>query len=173
MLSFGLLIGIVFSFIFTIAVKSTSDASFCVRCHTMKPVVASYYDDLHGGKNKTGVRASCTDCHLPHDNLVNYLFQKGRTGIHDVYAEIFKDKSKINWEERLDHREEYTYDSGCLKCHSELEEATLTNKKSFLAHKHYFSKTITSQCTTCHPHVGHKNIKSHFNKTKSGGLNEV
>jgi cytochrome c-type protein NapC len=143
-------------------ITATSDAKFCVNCHSMKPFEASHNADVHGGKNAHGVRATCARCHLPHDSSFNYLYTKARTGLHDLWVETFADVENIDWESKRSYREEYTYDSGCLTCHTNLEEATLATNKAFVAHRDYFLGVTTDKCTTCHEHVGHANLSEYI-----------
>ncbi len=137
---------------------ATSNAQFCVGCHSMEPFVASNADAAHGGNNEYGIKASCTDCHLPHNNSANYLYVKGLTGIRDIWAETFKDTDKIDWVAVSEHREEFVYDSGCMSCHVELEAET----NDIEVHTWYFAGETTSQCATCHEEVGHSNVNKHL-----------
>ncbi len=137
---------------------ATSSAEFCVGCHSMEPFVAANADNHHGGNNDVGVKASCTDCHLPHDNSANYLYVKARTGIHDMWVENFGNPDEIDWLAKTEHREEFVYDSGCLTCHVELEEATKDKEE----HTRYFAGETTSKCVTCHEEAGHSNVKKHL-----------
>jgi len=143
---------------------ATSDAEFCVTCHTMDPFEQAHEADVHGGNNAHGVRAGCADCHLPHDNSFNYMVVKGRTGIHDLWVENFGDPENVDWEAGREHREDYTYDSGCLSCHTSLETATMATNKALIAHKPYFAGEIDDQCTTCHKHVGHANLSDYISQ---------
>lgn len=43
----------------------TSTEEFCVSCHEMSYNYAEYKGTIHD-TNRTGVRAICTDCHVPH-----------------------------------------------------------------------------------------------------------
>jgi cytochrome c-type protein NapC len=140
------------------SISATSDGTFCVGCHSMDPFERSHDADVHGGQNTHGVRATCANCHLPHDSSMNYLYTKARTGVHDMWVENFGDPENIDWYAKLEHREEYTYDSGCMTCHTNLQEATMATNKAFIAHRDYFLGTIDDQCTTCHEHVGHDDI---------------
>lgn len=139
-------------------VKETGDETFCAGCHSMKPMAEAYREDRHGGNNAGGTRAACVDCHLPHNNPVNYLYRKAMIGMHDVWAELTYDLDSIDWEGMRDHREDYTYDSGCLNCHSNLEKAGQQNTKMFVAHKPYFLGQTEKRCVSCHKHVGHKDL---------------
>ncbi len=141
---------------------ATSHAEFCASCHTMQPYSLANADNNHGGNNEYGIKASCTTCHLPHDNSANYLYTKARTGIHDIWVETFTDTSKIDWRAKTEHREEFVYDSGCLSCHVELEKATQDEEE----HKKYFAGETTSQCVTCHEEVGHSNINKYLLQNK-------
>ena len=140
-------------------IELTGDETFCASCHTMKPMAAAYREDVHGGKNTWGIQAKCVDCHLPHNNSVNYLFRKAVLGTHDVFAEFAFDLDKIDWVANLENREDFVYDSGCLHCHTNLEAASERNNKMFVAHKPYFLGETQKHCVSCHQKVGHKGLK--------------
>ena len=144
------------------SITATSDAQFCVNCHSMEPFEKAHIADIHGGNNDHGVRATCAQCHLPHDSSFNYLYTKARTGIHDLYVENFGDLENIDWQAKRAHREEYVYDSGCITCHSNLEEATKASPDALIAHKPYFLGQTDDKCVTCHEHVGHADLSSHL-----------
>jgi cytochrome c-type protein NapC len=148
-------------------IEATSDVEFCGGCHSMKPIAAAYREDVHGGNNWYGVQVKCSECHLPHDNNLVYFVMKGYTGIKDVVAELTYAGS-INWEARRDERENYVFDSGCLRCHSNLANAQLNHELGVLAHQKYFAGKIERQCVSCHINVGHKNLSEHLNAAQSG-----
>ncbi|WP_297444046.1 NapC/NirT family cytochrome c [Sulfurimonas sp.] len=160
----GVGIGSMGSFTTAVMVEKTSGEDFCAQCHTMEPMTQSYLADIHGGNNKEGLRAKCVDCHLPHDSLFSYLVEKAKTGTHDVWAELTYDKSKIDWQEKRKHAKHFVYDSGCLHCHSNLEEATMGSAKAFVAHKAYFLDK-KKKCVECHSNVGHHNLGDYISKT--------
>lgn len=163
---FGILLGLLLSLGVAEGVHKTSDAKFCISCHSMKPMIDSYREDLHGGKNKNGFKVECVACHLPHDNTVQYLYQKVATSIHDIRVEWFGDMKSIDWEEKRKHASSFVYDSGCIKCHSRLQEATSQTPKGFIAHRDYFAKTIDKKCTNCHNNVGHHNLGNYLKEVR-------
>jgi len=136
----------------------TADIDFCMSCHSMKQFRGSYEADIHGGKNSYGIKVNCTNCHLDHTSSTAYFISKAQKGMHDLYVETFHDTEAIDWEANREHREAFTYDSGCLSCHNNLQRATMGENKAFVAHYDYFAGTTESQCVTCHQHVGHKNL---------------
>ena len=158
---FGVL-GILFSLVMAEGVHATGDVDFCESCHVMEPMVEAYWEDIHGGKNEHGIRAACTDCHLPHDSVLNYLVVKVISGMKDLRGNFLRDPDKIDWQERREHREHFTYDSGCMGCHRELKNATMSDPKAFKPHRDYFSGISDATCISCHENVGHKDLGLHL-----------
>ena len=57
--------GIVFWGGFNTAMEWTNREAFCIGCHEMREnVFAEYRNTIHY-QNRTGVRATCPDCHVP------------------------------------------------------------------------------------------------------------
>ncbi len=142
----------------TESISGTSDAEFCGGCHTMQPFTEANADNTHGGDNQWGIKAECVDCHLPHDNALNYLVSKVRRGTYDIWYQTFHDTSDIDWKAKDDDREEFLFDSGCLTCHDQLESATA----GLPPHDNYFAGVTESKCVTCHNNVGHSNINKYL-----------
>ena len=132
----------------------------------MTPMVSSYRQDVHGGAGDTGVQAKCSQCHIPHTSTAKYLIMKSRYGIHDAWAQLTYDLDAIDWHEKRSHSEDYVYDSGCLKCHSDLQRATESTAVGYVAHRPYFLGTVESKCVTCHNRVGHKDLGSYLPTAK-------
>jgi cytochrome c-type protein NapC len=150
--------GVVAAWMITeVAIEATSGPDFCTTCHTMAPFARTFRADVHGGSNPNGTAALCTDCHLRHDNVAAYLWTKARFGLHDVWAQLTYDLDAIDWRAGLAERAEYTFDSGCLKCHRALADAR-GNQPAFVAHRPYFLGEIERKCVACHPHVGHREL---------------
>lgn len=141
------------------ALHLTSDASFCGSCHSMKPMQQTFLQSSHGGKSTLGVQALCTDCHLPQDNKVNYLYHKAKNGAWDVWKEFVLGAEDVDWAAKLERANDYVYDSGCLKCHNNLQDGSQLSNRQFVAHKPYFQNRIEKQCVDCHQ-VGHPGLKA-------------
>ncbi|MCK7574982.1 MAG: NapC/NirT family cytochrome c [Chromatiales bacterium] len=142
-------------------IQATSDETFCGLCHSMRPFAETHALDVHGGHNRGGVSAACADCHLPHDSPWVYLVAKAETGIKDLLAEPVAFFREPNWIGRLERREDYVYDSGCLKCHKHLERAIDQTPAALFGHQTYFAGLEAGtrmQCVTCHIHVGHRDL---------------
>jgi cytochrome c-type protein NapC len=143
-------------------IHMTADDEFCSSCHSHAPIGSSYREDLHGGNNPTGWRATCSQCHIPHDNSLHYLWVKGIHGVVDPTMELLKDPLDIDWHAHRELRERYVYDSACLSCHKTLATTSLNNHKAFLPHRDYFADPSARKCVSCHKHVGHKDLGNHL-----------
>ncbi len=118
----GAVIGLGISYIAAVMVDITGQPKFCANCHTMKPMIESFHFSVHGGNNPHGFAVHhCTDCHLPHDSLIGYLFAKGLSGTRDALAQ-FGIIKRVDFKENFWEMEHYTYDSGCLSCHHGIKE---------------------------------------------------
>jgi len=77
-LAVGLAIGLVaFASVGSFMVYANSE-EFCANaCHEMTTTVAAEYKGTIHDSNRTGVRATCPDCHVPHEYLPNYAAKLG------------------------------------------------------------------------------------------------
>jgi len=61
----GFLAGIIFWGGFNTALEATNTEEFCIGCHAEN--IAPEYEGTIHDQNRSGVRATCPDCHVPHD----------------------------------------------------------------------------------------------------------
>lgn len=66
LLGIGLIAGIIFWGGLNTAMEATNTLEFCVSCHEMRDTVYVEYQQSIHFKNASGVRAICSDCHVPH-----------------------------------------------------------------------------------------------------------
>ena len=62
----GFVGGIIFWGGFNTGLEATNTLPFCISCHEMRDNVYVEYKDTIHYSNRTGVRAICSDCHVPH-----------------------------------------------------------------------------------------------------------
>ena len=65
LLAGGFVAGIIFWGGFNTALEMTNREEFCISCHEMKDNVYAEYKNTIHYQNRTGVRATCPDCHVP------------------------------------------------------------------------------------------------------------
>ena len=61
----GFVAGVIFWGGFNTAMEATNQESFCISCHEMKENVYQEYKETIHYSNRSGVRATCPDCHVP------------------------------------------------------------------------------------------------------------
>ena len=179
LLGCGLLLGLVAAFAGRQTVNYTSTDAFCAEsCHSHPHATQFWIQSAHYS-NRHGVVVHCTDCHLPPGG-VQYLTEKARLGGHDAYSQLFRDVSKIDWarERKLDRAVTFTYDAGCIHCHSNLFTQGLSKVEGTLpsgdqktdaqqvremrivarrmeAHLYYQRNREKLHCVNCHLFSGH------------------
>lgn len=63
----GAVCGVLFWGGFNWALESTNSMAFCISCHEMRDNVYQELKQTIHYKNRTGVTAICSDCHVPHN----------------------------------------------------------------------------------------------------------
>jgi nitrate/TMAO reductase-like tetraheme cytochrome c subunit len=154
------------------AVSGTDD--FCgLSCHSHEKFVYPEHKLSAHYANRTGVRAMCTDCHVPHNYPVK-LFYKAQAGMRDAFAEL---NGTISTQEKFD-RERWRLanlvweemrennSANCRTCH---DDKAWDNKKqsedAVKAHKKFLSGKAT--CIDCHTGVAHKEPEEPAKKAAS------
>ena len=64
-LAVGVAAGIIFWGGFNTVLEATNTMTFCISCHEMRDNVYEEYKKTIHYSNRTGVRATCSDCHVP------------------------------------------------------------------------------------------------------------
>ena len=67
LLVIGFFSGIFFWGGFNTGMEATNSLEFCIGCHEMRDTVYQEYKKTIHYSNRTGVRAICSDCHVPKD----------------------------------------------------------------------------------------------------------
>ncbi len=63
----GFIAGALFWQTFNIGMEKTNEEQFCISCHTMGDNLLPELQKTVHWQNRSGVRARCPDCHVPHD----------------------------------------------------------------------------------------------------------
>ena len=125
----------VFVFVSDAFAYAGSDAETCANCHVMDAAYENWY---HGPHEKW---TECVDCHLPHDNVVSYYIEKGRTGMHDVY--VFSTGQTPETIRAKPETKAIIMDN-CIRCHKSTVEAVVMGPQS-----------NDRYCWECHRNVAH------------------
>ncbi len=162
----GALFGVLFSLGVYEGLHRTSDDRFCIVCHEMKPMVAAYRNDVHGGAGKSGIKVTCVTCHLPQDNVLGYIFTKAKNGVVEGAIHFFGNVDAIDWQANRVNKDHFVKDEGCIHCHVNYRDNANISEKGRSMHAHYASLKNTDQavgCASCHAEVGHQGLRSMLN----------
>jgi cytochrome c-type protein NapC len=81
----GLLGGMLVVTAFAETLIRTSTQSFCAySCHEMADNVTKEFNQSSHAQNRTGVRATCADCHVPKSTIPLYFKKMG--ALHDLWG---------------------------------------------------------------------------------------
>jgi cytochrome c-type protein NapC len=167
-LSFGFLTigafiaGIVFWGAFNTALEAANTEQFCTGCHEMRNNV---YQELQGTihfTNRSGVRAKCSDCHVPH-NWTNKIARKMQAS-KEVWGKIFGwiDTREKFQEKRLElathewNRLKANNSLECRNCHLfESMDFTKQSKRAVDAHSTFLARGEKT-CIDCHKGIAHQ-----------------
>jgi cytochrome c-type protein NapC len=160
----GFFSGIFFWGGFNTGMEATNTMEFCIGCHEMRDNVYVEYKKTIHYTNRTGVRAVCSDCHVPKD-WTHKMIRKiqaskdvwGKiTGVIDTpekFAEHRLKMAESEWArmKASDSRE-------CRNCHSfdamDVEKQKLRGSKM---HKIGIAEKKT--CIDCHKGIAHTKPK--------------
>ena len=139
------------------ALNKTSTNEYCVSCHIHPMADAAWKKSVHYD-TRSGYRIACVECHLPPKGD-NYLWEKGKTGLRDLWSFYTKDSASFNWEERgrLEVARGHVFESSCIECHENLFPAKLTKEgeDAHLYYKQQKDKAPDLHCINCHLNAGH------------------
>lgn len=157
----GFISGILFWGAFNTAMEMTNTEEFCISCHEMEANVFVEYQETVHYTNRTGVRATCPDCHVPkewHHKVVrkikasNELLHKA-LGTIDT-REKFEAKrltlAQNVWREMKgnDSRE-------CRNCH-DFEFMDFTDQGRRAVDAHDAGLNAGDTCIDCHKGIAHE-----------------
>jgi len=83
----GFVAGIFFWGAFNTALEATNTESFCTSCHEMRNNVFEELKTTIHYSNRSGVRATCPDCHVPH-NWTDKIARKMQAS-KEVWGKLF------------------------------------------------------------------------------------
>ena len=158
----GFVGGVIFWGGFNTALEYTNTEDFCVSCHEMRDNVFEELSHTVHFSNRSGVRAGCPDCHVPHE-WTDKIARKMQAS-KEVWGKIF---GTIDTRQKfLEHRlvmakREWSRlkanDSlECRNCHSEV--AMDLSRQSPRAGEIHTEYLLSGQrtCIDCHKGIAHE-----------------
>ncbi|MBW7861106.1 MAG: NapC/NirT family cytochrome c [Rhodocyclaceae bacterium] len=156
----GFAIGIIFWGGFNTAMEWTNTEKFCISCHEMYDNVYKEYKETIHYNNRTGVRAVCSDCHVPKEWGPKMLrkIQASR----EVWGKI---TGSINTPEKFESkrltlaRREWkrmvaNNSLECRNCHS-FQSMDKEKQATRASRQHELAVEEGTPCIACHQGIAH------------------
>ena len=158
----GFVAGVVFWGAFNTGLELTNTETFCVSCHEMRDNVYPELQRTIHYANRSGVRAHCPDCHVPHE-WTSKIARKMQAS-KEVWGKLF---GTIDTREKFeDHRivlarSEWARMKAnnpleCRNCHSaESMDTTRQSPRAAATHAAYLFNGEKT-CIDCHKGIAHR-----------------
>ena len=162
LLGVGVVGGIMFWGAFNTALEATNHLEFCISCHEMRDTVYQEYKETIHYKNPMGVRAICSDCHVPKD-WTHKMIRKMQasfeiwgklTGTIDTPEKFEARRAVLAADEQARMRASDSRE--CRNCHS--FEAMDLEKQEKLAQRRHNADELKASgktCIDCHQGIAH------------------
>jgi cytochrome c-type protein NapC len=139
----------------------TNTEKFCIGCHEMKENVYAEFKDTIHDKNRSGVRAICSDCHVPREPAAMLkrkvaatfeLWGHFVTGVIDTKEKF--EAHRYDMAKRVWTRMKQTDSLECRNCHKDdAMSIELQGEKAQARHAKGKAQGLT--CIDCHFGIAH------------------
>ncbi len=156
--------GIIFWGGFNTAMEATNTLEFCISCHEMESTVYQEYKTTIHYQNRTGVRAVCSDCHVP-KSWIHKVVRKIKAS-KEVYHKIL---GSINTSEKFEakrltlaknvwHEMKATDSRECRNCHT-IDSMNPEFQRPRARKQHLSAMKAGQTCIDCHKGIAHKDVR--------------
>lgn len=158
----GFVMGVVFWGGFNTAVELSNTEQFCVGCHEMRDNVFAELKQTVHYSNQSGVRATCPDCHVPH-NWTSKMARK-IAATKELYGKVFGtistpekfEAKRLVLAEHEWARMQANDSLECRNCHAaDSMDITLQSTRASEAHQRFLF-TGQKTCIDCHKGIAHR-----------------
>ena len=141
-------------------VHETSSTEFCFSCHSHETNIRAEYEASSHFANRTGVRAACSDCHLPKDNWFELMATKvivsadiipeltGKLDTPEKWEEHRREMAEKVWADFRENDSRY-----CRSCHI---DTAMKNNSPMAERMHAMARDKGKTCIDCHKGLVHK-----------------
>ncbi len=158
----GFVAGIIFWGGFNTTLEATNTERFCISCHEMNDNVFQELKYTIHYTNRSGVRATCPDCHVPHD-WTDKIARKMQAS-KEVWGKIFgtiktREKFLAKRRELAEHewvRLKANDSLECRNCHNfRYMDFTRQGRRAEQAHARELASGEKT-CIDCHKGIAHE-----------------
>ncbi len=157
----GFFSGIIFWGGFNTGLEMTNTLDFCISCHEMRDNVYQEYKQTIHYSNRSGVRATCPDCHVPKD-WMHKMIRKSKASF-EVWGKL---TGTIDTKEKFEAKRMTlaTHEWERMKISNSRESRTCHDfdamspelQKQTPYKKHMKAKEEGKTCIDCHKGIAHR-----------------
>ncbi|MCK5396238.1 MAG: NapC/NirT family cytochrome c [Gammaproteobacteria bacterium] len=157
----GFISGIIFWGGFNTAMEMTNNEEFCISCHEMEDNVFQEYKETIHYSNRTGVRATCPDCHVPkewHHKVVRKI-QASNELLHKALGTISTrekfEAKRLKLASNVWRAMKETDSRECRNCHN-FEFMDFGEQGRRAVNSHAKALDTGKTCIDCHKGIAHE-----------------
>lgn len=158
-----MVVGVVFWGGFNTAMEVTNTMEFCISCHEMEANVYQEYNKTIHYTNRAGVRATCSDCHVPRPwvHKVVRKIQASNEVLHKVLGTIDTpekfDNKRLYMAQNVWRTMKATDSRECRNCH-DFSTMDPESQKGRARKQHLNAMKEGNTCIDCHKGIAHKKV---------------
>jgi cytochrome c-type protein NapC len=166
----GIVLGIILWGGFNTAMEWTNREAFCISCHEMEANVYKEYTDTIHYSNRTGVRATCPDCHVPKEwthklirkvQATNELYHHFKGSV-DTPAKF--DAKRFELAQHVWTAMKKTDSRECRNCH-DYDSMNFAKQEGRSQKRHEEASDQGLTCIDCHKGIAHR-LPKQYNAQK-------
>ena len=157
----GFVSGIIFWGGFNTAMEMTNTEEFCISCHEMEDNVYQEYKETIHYSNRTGIRATCPDCHVPKEwvHKVVRKIQASNELLHKALGTIntrekFEAK-RLQLAQNVWRAMKNTDSRECRNCH-DYDSMDFVEQGRRAVKQHSEGLDAGKTCIDCHQGIAHE-----------------
>ncbi|MDQ1363591.1 MAG: hypothetical protein QG652_1452 [Pseudomonadota bacterium] len=160
---FFMIAGVIFWGGFNTAMEVTNTLDFCISCHEMEENVFQEYKTTIHYTNRSGVRAACSDCHVPKDwgHKVVRKIQASNEVMHKLLGSIDTpekfDAKRLKLAKNVWRTMKETDSRECRNCHN-FDTMNPASQKPRSQKQHFNAMQAGNTCIDCHKGIAHKKV---------------
>lgn len=140
--------------------KYTNTTEFCISCHEMRTTVYEEYLETSHYSNASGVRATCSDCHVPREGLPRLARKIG--AVKDLYGHFVGtldtrekfEAARLEMAKTVWRYLESSRSRECRHCH-DFDAMDFEEQPRRPRRKHPVAMENGETCIDCHKGVAH------------------
>ena len=146
---------------FHYSMDATNTEEFCISCHEMEKFVFEEYKQTIHYSNRTGVRATCPDCHVPKEwqHKIVRKIQSTNEMMHKLLGSIDTpekyEAKRLQLAERVWANMQETDSRECRNCHG-FKFMDFSKQGEDAADTHPDALESDMTCIDCHKGIAHK-----------------